>query len=233
MALDEDLTLIEHFVACRRLSISGHRRSGKLLSAIVSRFPDLTSLTIQLPPPNEDSENNPLRAISNPHKIKRFSIGGCLCDADLDVLSRFNNLEELCVTVDDPRASLSEAGLESLATLSKLRKFVLRTYGRPPMAIHFLSRCRQIESVTVNFDPPPASLEETLATLGHLRTLILGDTVRIDDSIAAISRLDQLELLDLSYHRLAPANVARLRQMLPRTRVYTRPSSGASLYYRH
>lgn len=168
-----------------------------------------------------------LAAIPN---LRRVAVGGNkVTDVGLNVLRLLPNLEAVDLagtqrTDSGPWSSaVSDKGLETLAQLRQLRELNLRSHKLTDAGMPWLGKLPHLAVLDLGQTPISARGLESLSNTASLRSLTLWKCARIgDDAVAVLSRMTQLEWLDVEDSSITPDGLARLKAALPKTRVKSR-----------
>jgi internalin A len=195
---DQGLAVLKYWKRLKRLNLRGTKLTDSTLQ-ILNGLTTLEFLDIGFAQVT-DSGLSQLTALAN---LKEFAVGGNkLTDAGLQTLRLMPSLTSLDLSGAQRTdsglwsVSLTESGLETLATLKELQHLRLNGIAVSPLGL------------------------SKLTGLTKLTRLDLQSCARItDDVVPVLKSLPALRIVDLSATAVTEAGIARLRQACPNLRV--------------
>ena len=137
-------------------------------------------------------------------------------ESRLQQIGRLGDLEELSLQF----TGLTDDGLRSLRTLTKLRRLILGNDDQfSGGGLRYLESSKELEELSVfatSFDDSAARL---LSRFPKLNSFVAYDTPLSDASIDSLLQLRNVRLLWVSNTKISPRMIARLKQDLPKCEI--------------
>lgn len=140
--------------------------------------------------------------------------GNNLGDEALSIISSYPHLQHLFLNEN----CLTDKGASDLQVLKTLKEIDLSSNTITATGIKFLP-LEMLEILQVNFLPLGLEGIKVISKAPRLKHLNIKGAALDDQSIDDLSAMKMLEILDVSYNKISPSAITKLKQQLPNTQI--------------